>query len=89
MVHFNLLYLQHENGKFPDKGYDSKSYLLSPRYKPWKFVIGIFEHSVYMRKVTRSYRSYSSLVKLQPWLLSLRWKTCHRQNCTHGSLRLK
>ena len=22
-----------------------------------------------------------SLVKLQPWFLSLRWKTCLRQNC--------
>ena len=26
-----------------------------------------------------------SLVKLQPWFLSLRWKTCLRQNCTIGS----
>ena len=25
------------------------------------------------------------LVKLQLWCLSLRWKTCHRQNCTLGS----
>ena len=29
-----------------------------------------------MRKATRSYRTYSSLVKLQPWFLSLRWKIC-------------
>ena len=34
-----------------------------------------------MRKATGSYRTYSSLVKLQPWFLSLRWKTCLRQNC--------
>ena len=26
-----------------------------------------------------------SLVKPQPWLLSLRWKTCLRQNCSQGS----
>ena len=25
------------------------------------------------------------LVKLQPWSLSLRWKTCLRQNCSLGS----
>ena len=26
-----------------------------------------------------------SLVKLHPWFLSLRWKTCLRQNCSLGS----
>ena len=26
-----------------------------------------------------------SLVKQQPWFLSLRWKTCLRQNCSLGS----
>ena len=26
-----------------------------------------------------------SLVKLQPWFLSLQWKTCLRQNCSLGS----
>ena len=25
-----------------------------------------------------------SLVKRQPWFLSLRWKTCLRQNCSLG-----
>ena len=29
-----------------------------------------------MRKATGSYRTYSSLVKLQPRILSLQWKTC-------------
>ena len=29
-----------------------------------------------MRKATGSYRTYSSLIKLKPWTLSLRWKTC-------------
>ena len=29
-----------------------------------------------VRKATGSYNTYSSLVKLQPWLLSLRWKVC-------------
>ena len=38
---------------------------------------GIFSDlSRFLRKATRSYRTYSSLVKLQPWFLSLRWKTC-------------
>ena len=30
----NLLYLQHDNGTFPDRDSYSKSYLLSPLYKP-------------------------------------------------------
>ena len=30
----------------------------------------------WVRKATGSYRTYSSLVKLQPCFLSLRWKTC-------------
>ena len=29
-----------------------------------------------MWKATGSYHTYLSLVKLQPWFLSLRWKTC-------------
>ena len=29
-----------------------------------------------MRKVTGSYRTYLSLVKLQPWFLSSQYKTC-------------
>ena len=29
--------------------------------------------------------SIQSLVKLQPWFLSLRWETCLRQNCSLGS----
>ena len=33
-----------------------------------------------MRKATGSYRTYSI-----PWFLSLRWKTCLRQNCSLGS----
>ena len=37
-----------------------------------------------MRKATGSYCTYSSLVKLQPWFLSLGWKTCVRQNCCLG-----
>ena len=31
---------------------------------------------VNMRKATESYRTYLSLVKLQPWFLSLQWKSC-------------
>ena len=29
--------------------------------------------------------SIQSLVKLQPWFLRMRWKTCLRQNCSLGS----
>ena len=49
---------------------------------------GIFSHllrSVQMLKRCGKQREASaptqSLVKLQPWFLSLRWKTCLRQNC--------
>ena len=38
-----------------------------------------------MRKATGSYRTYSSLVKLQLWFLSLWWKICLRQNSSLGS----
>ena len=49
---------------------------------------GIFSdllRSFQMLKATVSYRTYSSLMKLQSWFLSLRWKTCLRQNCSLGS----
>ena len=48
MLNLNLLYLQHENGTFLDKGSYSKSYLLSPLYKPQKFVIRISEYPVHV-----------------------------------------
>ena len=35
------------------------------------------ERESWVRKAMVSYRTYSSLVKLQPWFLSLQWKTCH------------
>ena len=38
-----------------------------------------------MQKAMGSYHTYLSLVKLQPWLLSLQWKTCLGQNCNLGS----
>ena len=38
-----------------------------------------------MRKATGNYRTYSSLVKLHYCFLSLRWKTCLRQNCGFDS----
>ena len=28
---------------------------------------------------------FNFMVKLQPWFLSLRWKTCLRRNCSQGS----
>ena len=38
-----------------------------------------------MRKATGNCRTYLSLVKLQPWFLSLQWKTAFGQNCNRGS----
>ena len=38
-----------------------------------------------MQKATGSYCTYLHLVKLQPWFLSLQWKTCLCQNCSLGS----
>ena len=38
-----------------------------------------------VQKATGSYNTYSSLVKVQPWFLSLQCKTCIRQNCSLGS----
>ena len=37
------------------------------------------------RKQREATAPIQSLVKLQPWFLSLRWKTCFRQNCSLGS----
>ena len=45
--------------------------------------------SVWVRKATGSYRTYSSLVKVQTWFLSLRWKTCLQQNCIPMFLRFQ
>ena len=38
-----------------------------------------------VREAMGSYRTYSSLIKLQSWFLSLRCKTCLRQNYSIGS----
>ena len=37
------------------------------------------------RKQREATAAIQSLVKLQSWFLSLRWKTCLRQNCSLGS----
>ena len=42
-----------------------------------------------MRKATGSYRTQLSLVKLQPWFLSLRWKTCLWTELQSWFLRLE
>ena len=42
-----------------------------------------------VRKATGSYSTYSSLVKLQPWFLSLRWKTCFWAELQPWCLRLQ
>ena len=36
----------------------------------------MLKESGVQRKAIESYRTYSSLVKLQPWFLSLQLKTC-------------
>ena len=49
---------------------------------------GIFSHllrSVQMLKQREATAPIQSMVKLQPWFLSLRWKTCLLQTCSLGS----
>ena len=48
---------------------------------------GLFrcKKEVECRKQRETTASIHSLVKMQPWFLSLRWKTCLRQNCSPGS----
>ena len=68
-------------------------------YHPYHFVGEVLLHPVYMYvyiyiyiyiyiwrgKQREATARIQSLIKLQPWFLSLRWKTCHRQNCSLGS----
>ena len=42
-----------------------------------------------VRNTTGSYRTHSSLVKLQPWFLSLWWKTCLWTELQHWCLSLQ
>ena len=67
------LCLQHGNGKFPDMGSYSKSYLLSPLYKPQKSVIGISEHPVYklMTKPFSIEREGGKIRELIPFYITI------------------
>ena len=58
MLTLIFLYLQHENGTFPDKCSYLKSCLLIPLYKPWKFLIGISKHSLYSIKIIKFRQFY-------------------------------
>ena len=68
-----------------------KYILLTSTCKPWdlftlfKICSDAKERESGMRKATESYGTYSSLVKLQPWFLSLRWRTAFEQNCSPGT----
>ena len=44
---------------------------------------------VWVRKATGNSRTYSCLVKLQPWFLSLQWKTYHWTDLQPWFLRLQ
>ena len=65
----------------------AKSTLLSSKLVP----LGSFKvcsdakERVACRKKRDATAPITSLVKLQPWFLSLWWKTCLRQNCSLGS----
>ena len=67
----------------------AKSTLLTTTWCSWdlltSFKVCLHAKESGVRKATGSYRTYSSLVKLHPWFLSLRWKTWFRQNCKLGS----
>ena len=62
----------------------------SPRWCPWD-IFWLFKVSsdakerVGCGKQREATAPIKSLVKLLPWFLSLRWKTCLRQNCSLGS----
>ena len=49
-----------------------------PRWGPWDLLrsVQMLKRERGMQKAMGSYHTYSSLVKLQLWFLSLQWKTC-------------
>ena len=53
-------------------------------FKSLKFCLNAKE-KVVCGKQREATAPIQSLVKLQPWFLSLQWKTCLRQNCRLGS----
>ena len=60
-----------------------------PRWCPWDLFRSFKVYSddkerVGCGKQREATAPIKSLVKLQPWFLSLRWKTCLRQNCSIG-----
>ena len=61
-----------------------------PRWCPWDLLRSFKVYSdakkgVGYGKQWEATAPIQSLVKLQSWFLSLRWKTCLRQNCSIGS----
>ena len=59
----------------------NKFTLLTSTLGPWVFSdiwrsIQMLKKESLMRKAAGSYRTYLSPVKLQPWFISLQWKTC-------------
>ena len=58
-----------------------------PRWCPWDLLRSVQmlkRERVECRKQREATAPIKSLVKLQPLFLSLRWKTCLRQNCSLG-----
>ena len=67
----------------------ARSTLLTSRWCPWDFfrsfkVCSDAKERVGCGKQREAIAPIKSLVKLQPWFLSLRWKTCLRHNCSLG-----
>ena len=72
------------NGKLPHLFIPSKTATLVPEFAVEDLpldrtatLVPVFAVKyLSLRKPMASYRTYLSLIKLQPWLLSLQWKTC-------------
>ena len=68
----------------------AKSTLLTSTWCPWDLfrsfkVCSNAKERMGCRKQWEATAPILSLVKLQPWFLSLQWKTCLQQNCSLGS----
>ena len=67
----------------------AKSTFFTSKWCPWNLfrsfkVCSDTKKRVGCGKQREATTHIQSLVKLQPWFLSLRWKTCLRQNCSLG-----
>ena len=63
----------------------AKFTLCTSTWCPWDLFRSFNVWSDGVQKVTGSNRTYSSVVKLQPWFLSLQWRSAFGQNCNVGS----